>query len=98
VSAPVTDVPLNVVQPNVSPSFTTIQNTTIDNGSKNDLVYAGNWTSKFVKTIPSTAHPKNFSETSQAGASVSLAFSGAFAVDINGVINYGGLDYTVVSI
>lgn len=65
-----------------------------DNGNTT-LQYSGNWQSLYDAQIPSKATPKNYTQTSQSGASVALNFSGA-AVAVHSSVNWGHWIYNVV--
>ncbi|TFK56460.1 hypothetical protein OE88DRAFT_1729957 [Heliocybe sulcata] len=67
----------------------------IDNSNMTTLQYYGNWSVNTDHQIPSAQHPAPYHETKSEGAGVSITFSGASAVAVNGTRNYGNWVYSV---
>ncbi|KAI0783377.1 hypothetical protein C8Q75DRAFT_445092 [Abortiporus biennis] len=74
---------------------TSIAPISIDNQNPTALHYEGLWTTENGVHIPSISNPKPFMKTIDSGASVSLNFTGAIAVAINGNRDWGHHTYEV---
>ncbi|KAL4252453.1 hypothetical protein ABKN59_002704 [Abortiporus biennis] len=61
----------------------------VDNQNTTALLYQGTWVTKTDVQIPSRASPKPFKQTQDPAGSVSLNFTGAIAVAIDGNRNWG---------
>ncbi|OCH88757.1 hypothetical protein OBBRIDRAFT_65288 [Obba rivulosa] len=59
------------------------------------LAYNGTWSVSNANNIPSAANPAPFHQTKASGASVSLEFSDAVGIAINGTRNWGNWVYSV---
>ncbi|KAF7303015.1 hypothetical protein MKEN_01264500 [Mycena kentingensis (nom. inval.)] len=66
-----------------------------DNSDTSIFKYSGNWTTRNAEGIPNATVSHSWQGTDVAGSSVSMEFSGAVAVALRGMANYGGWVYTV---
>lgn len=68
-----------------------------DNQNITQFTYSQGWSSKNDSQVPSRANPRPFHITSTSGSFMSMNFSGAVAVELDGSRNCGHGTYNVVS-
>ena len=76
--------------------FSIVNTVVIDNQNTTRLNYIGNWSTHNDYQIPSTTNPRPYMQTSAGQSSVSVNFTGAVSVAVNGNRNWGHGKYNVV--